>query len=136
MSDDSERKDAEQMVNERDAANLAPAPPATAAAAATVAAADRKGSPLSVLAKVSSLIFVAEWCDRSMLATMALAASSNTVAVIGGATFANIVCTGMAVCAATLVASKISERMVALIAGILFEVFAVFTYLEGPEQAQ
>lgn len=90
-------------------------------------------SPLAVLAKVSSLIFVAEWCDRSMLATMALAASSNTVAVIGGATFANIVCTGMAVCAATLVASRISERMVALVAGILFEFFAVFTYFEGPE---
>lgn len=90
-------------------------------------------SPFAVLAKVSSLIFVAEWCDRSMLATMALAASNNTVAVIGGATFANIVCTGMAVCAATLVSSRISERMVALVAGILFEFFAVFTYFEGPE---
>lgn len=92
-----------------------------------------RNSPLYVLAKVSSLIFVAEWCDRSMLATMALAASSNTIAVIGGATFANIICTGMAVFAATLVASRISERLVALVAGLLFEVFAVFTFLEGPE---
>lgn len=108
-----ERADAEEMVAEASIAKVQ--------------------SPLSVLAKVSSLIFVAEWCDRSMLATMALAASSNTVAVIGGATFANIVCTGLAVCAATLVASKISERMVALVAGILFEVFAVFTWFEGPE---
>lgn len=90
-------------------------------------------SPLAVLAKVSSLIFVAEWCDRSMLATMALAASSNTVAVIGGATFANIICTGVAVGGAAVVASKISERMVALVAGIMFEFFAVFTYFEGPE---
>lgn len=93
----------------------------------------RVQSPMAVLAKVCSLIFVAEWCDRSMLATMALAASSNTVAVIGGATMANIVCTGLAVSAATLVSSRISERMVALVAGILFEFFAVFTYLEGPE---
>lgn len=90
-------------------------------------------NPLSVLFKVASLIFVAEWCDRSMLATMALAASNNTVAVIGGATFANVLCTGMAVFAATLVASRISERVVALVAGLLFEVFAVFTFLEGPE---
>lgn len=90
-------------------------------------------SPLTVLAKVASLIFVAEWCDRSMLATMALASGGNTVAVIGGATFANIVCTGVAVSAATVVASKISERMVALVGGILFEFFAVFTYFEGPE---
>lgn len=108
----SEREGAEQMVS---------------------GAAINHSSPLAVLAKVSSLIFVAEWCDRSMLATMALAASSNTAAVIGGATFANIICTGMAVCAATLVASRISERVVALIAGLLFEVFAVFTFLEGPE---
>lgn len=109
-----ERADAEEMV-----------------AGATLAQVDTK--PLAVLAKVASLIFVAEWCDRSMLATMALAASNNTVAVIGGATFANIICTGFAVFAATLVASRISERVVALTAGLLFEVFAVFTYLEGPE---
>lgn len=94
---------------------------------------ETRSSPLSVLVKVSSLIFVAEWCDRSMLATMALAASNNTLAVIGGATAANVVCTGLAVFAATLVASRISERLVALVAGLLFEVFAVFTFLEGPE---
>jgi Ca2+/H+ antiporter, TMEM165/GDT1 family len=86
-----------------------------------------------VFAKISSLIFVAEWCDRSMLATMALAATSNTAAVIGGATMANVLCTGVAVGAAALVSSRISERLVALVAGILFEFFAVFTFLEGPE---
>lgn len=92
-----------------------------------------KQSPFAILAKISSLIFVAEWCDRSMIATMALAASSNSLAVVGGATLANVVCTGFAVGAAALVASKISERTVALIAGILFEFFAVFTWFEGPE---
>lgn len=90
-------------------------------------------SSIGVLAKICSLIFVAEWCDRSMLATMALAATSNTAAVIGGATAANVICTGMAVGAAAALSSRISERLVALTAGILFEFFAVFTYLEGPE---
>ncbi|KAI0557297.1 GDT1-like protein [Gracilaria domingensis] len=89
-------------------------------------------SPLSVLAKASSLIFVAEWCDR-MITTMALAVGGNVVVAIGGATLANVVFTGMAVCAAMLVASAISERMAALVAGMLFEFFAVFTYLDGPE---
>jgi putative Ca2+/H+ antiporter (TMEM165/GDT1 family) len=96
-------------------------------------AATTGSSKLGVFAKISSLIFVAEWCDRSMLATMALAATSNTAAVIGGATAANILCTGFAVGSAALVSSKISERMVALTAGILFEFFAIFTFLEGPE---
>ncbi|KAI0564582.1 Gdt1 [Gracilaria domingensis] len=90
-------------------------------------------SPLSVLAKASSLIFVAEWCDRSMITTMALAVGGNVVVAIGGATLANVVFTGMGVCAAMLVASAISERMAALVAGMLFEFFAVFTYLDGPE---
>ncbi|KAI0557745.1 Gdt1 [Gracilaria domingensis] len=108
-----ERADAEELV-----------------AQATVA---KLQSPLSVLAKVSSLIFVAEWCDRSMITTMALAVGGNVVVVIGGATLANVVFTGMAVCAAMLVASRISERMAAHVAGMLFEFFAVFTYLDGPE---
>lgn len=110
----SERADAEDMV-------------------AGVNGSESRSNPFSVLVKVSSLIFVAEWCDRSMLATMALASSNNTLAVIGGATAANVVCTGLAVFAATLVASRISERLVALVAGLLFEVFAIFTFLEGPE---
>lgn len=111
-----ERADAEQMV-----------------AGSTLAATAVRQSPITTLAKISSLIFVAEWCDRSMIATMALAASSNTLAVVGGATAANVVCTGFAVGAAAFVASRISERTVAIIAGVLFEFFAVFTFLEGPE---
>ena len=109
-----ERADAETMVADMTVSNV-------------------RQSPLAILAKISSLIFVAEWCDRSMIATMALAASSNTLAVVGGATVANVVCTGFAVGAAAIVASRISERTVAIVAGVLFEVFAVFTFFEGPE---
>ncbi|OSX81081.1 LOW QUALITY PROTEIN: hypothetical protein BU14_0027s0107 [Porphyra umbilicalis] len=122
------------------ATGVAPATPVAggerAGAEELVASLDVQGeaeSKVSVLLKIVSLIFVAEWCDRSMLATMALAASGNAVAVIGGATAANVLCTGMAVVAAVAVSSKISERMVALVSGILFEVFAVFTLIEGPE---
>jgi len=122
------------------AAGVAPAAPVAggerAGAEELVASLNVQGeaeSKVSVLLKIVSLIFVAEWCDRSMLATMALAASGNAVAVIGGATAANVLCTGMAVVAAVAVSSKISERMVALVSGILFEVFAVFTLIEGPE---
>eukprot|EP00188_Purpureofilum_apyrenoidigerum_P003657 Plantae.Rhodophyta-Purpureofilum_apyrenoidigerum.ctg38869.p1 GENE.Plantae.Rhodophyta-Purpureofilum_apyrenoidigerum.ctg38869~~Plantae.Rhodophyta-Purpureofilum_apyrenoidigerum.ctg38869.p1 ORF type:complete len:364 (-),score=42.66 Plantae.Rhodophyta-Purpureofilum_apyrenoidigerum.ctg38869:142-1170(-) len=84
----------------------------------------------AILARVSSLIFVAEWLDRSMIATMALAASGNTPLVFLGATFANIICTAIAVLGAALVSTKISERTVAIIAGVLFEFFAVYTFFE------
>lgn len=86
----------------------------------------------AVLGRVASLIFVSEWMDRSMLATMALAASTSTVSVVFGASLANLVCSILAVLGATLVASKISERAVSFIAGLLFEIFAILTLLEGP----
>lgn len=91
---------------------------------------DGKGT---VLAKVCSLIFVAEWCDRSMLATMALAGAGNTLAVVGGATAANVLCTGLAVVGAAAVSKRISEKVVAMVSGVLFQVFALFTFLEGPD---
>ncbi|KAJ8908812.1 hypothetical protein NDN08_005516 [Rhodosorus marinus] len=83
-----------------------------------------------IMAKTSSLIFVAEWLDRSMIATMALAASGNTAVVFMGASAANVICSIVAVLGAAFVSTRISERTVAIIAGVLFEVFAVYTFFE------
>uniref|UniRef100_A0A7S0BFI4 GDT1 family protein n=1 Tax=Rhodosorus marinus TaxID=101924 RepID=A0A7S0BFI4_9RHOD len=83
-----------------------------------------------IMAKTSSLIFVAEWLDRSMIATMALAASGNTAVVFVGASAANVVCSIVAVLGAAFVSTRISERTVAIIAGVLFEIFAVYTFFE------
>ncbi|KAK4522242.1 hypothetical protein GAYE_HPEPCTG121G0121 [Galdieria yellowstonensis] len=92
-------------------------------------------SILSVLVKIFLLIFTAEWCDRSMLATMALASSHSPLAIISGATLANLICSGIAVIGATLLSSKISERKVSLIGGFLFLFFGIKSWIDGPEEA-
>ncbi|KAF6000907.1 hypothetical protein F1559_002556 [Cyanidiococcus yangmingshanensis] len=90
-------------------------------------------TPLAVFMKSFTIIALAEWCDRSMFATMALAASTNAYAVIIGATLANLVCTAMAVAGGSLF-HKLPERIVNLAAGTLFLATAAYTwFFELPE---
>lgn len=73
------------------------------------------------------LIFVAEWGDRSMLATIALGAAQNPVGVAVGATAGHLFATFIAVIGGSLISKKISERFVAFCGGWLFLLFALFT---------
>ncbi|EME26380.1 uncharacterized protein Gasu_59980 [Galdieria sulphuraria] len=88
----------------------------------------------SILGKIFLLIFTAEWCDRSMLATMALASSHSPLAIISGATIANVICSGIAVLGAALVSSKISEQKVSFVGGLLFLFFGIKSWVDGPEE--
>jgi len=76
-----------------------------------------------------SLIFVAEWGDRSMLATIALGAAQNPVAVCAGATAGHAAATIIAVIGGSLLSKYISEKVVGLTGGILFLIFAAATLL-------
>ena len=79
--------------------------------------------------EAASIIFVAEWGDRSMLATIALAVHSNPVGVAVGASLGHAVATMIAVAAGALASKYISERMVSIVGGVLFLLFAVETGL-------
>eukprot|EP00892_Ulva_mutabilis_P006382 jgi/Ulvmu1/4115/UM019_0094.1 len=79
---------------------------------------------LSSFWEVLSLIFIAEWGDRSMLATIALAVKSNPVGVLTGATLGHAVATLIAVTAGALASKYISEKAVHLVGGGLFLLFA------------
>eukprot|EP01025_Chloroclados_australasicus_P063534 TRINITY_DN8413_c0_g1_i1.p1 TRINITY_DN8413_c0_g1~~TRINITY_DN8413_c0_g1_i1.p1 ORF type:complete len:344 (-),score=27.99 TRINITY_DN8413_c0_g1_i1:526-1500(-) len=78
--------------------------------------------------QVFTIIFLAEWGDRSMLATIALAAKSNPYGVATGASFGHLVATAIAVVGGGIVAKYISEKTVSLISGILFLVFALASF--------
>lgn len=84
---------------------------------------------LTAFWEVVSLIFVAEWGDRSMLATIALAVKSNPVGVLSGATLGHAVATLIAVTAGALASKYISEKAVHLVGGGLFILFAIETAL-------
>lgn len=70
---------------------------------------------------------LAEWGDRSQIATIALGASKDMYGIVIGGVVGHAVCTGIAVIGGRVLATHISERAVTLIGGITFLSFAVIT---------
>mmetsp|Transcript_12070 Transcript_12070/g.20625 ORF Transcript_12070/g.20625 Transcript_12070/m.20625 type:complete len:281 (+) Transcript_12070:1437-2279(+) len=77
------------------------------------------------------LTFLAEWGDRSQIATIAFAAAKNAYGVILGCILGHTLCTGLAVMGGRMLASRISERAVTLIGGLTFLVFGGLTLFSG-----
>jgi len=75
------------------------------------------------------MTFFAEWGDRSQIATIVLASAQSAIGVTVGGILGHSICTGMAVIGGKLLATRISERMVRLLGGILFLVFALHNFL-------
>ncbi|KAK1281894.1 GDT1-like protein 4 [Acorus calamus] len=78
------------------------------------------------------LTFLAEWGDRSQIATIALATHKNAVGVAVGATLGHTICTSIAVVGGSMLASKISQGTVAMIGGLLFLGFSLSSYFYPP----
>ncbi|KAG0312049.1 hypothetical protein BGZ97_011468 [Linnemannia gamsii] len=77
------------------------------------------------------MTFLAEWGDRSQIATIALAAAHNMVWVSIGGVFGHSLCTGVAVIGGRMLASRISVRTVTLAGAVMFEIFAVVSLYEA-----
>lgn len=88
---------------------------------------------LQVFTQAFTLTFLAEWGDRSQIATIALASSQNPFGVVIGGLAGHAFCTGMAVIGGRMLAARISEKTVAVIGGVLFVFFAVTSFLWGPD---
>mmetsp|Transcript_48823 Transcript_48823/g.156387 ORF Transcript_48823/g.156387 Transcript_48823/m.156387 type:complete len:293 (-) Transcript_48823:411-1289(-) len=77
------------------------------------------------------LTFLAEWGDRSQIATITLAAHKDPYGVTVGAIIGHSICTGLAVVGGRLLALKISQRTVAISGGTLFMIFAIHNAFWG-----
>lgn len=88
----------------------------------------RLSNPLEIVWKSFSLVFFAEWGDRSMLATIALGAAQSPWGVASGAIAGHLFATTIAILGGALLANYISEKLVGYLGGALFLVFAVATF--------
>ncbi|KAG6783147.1 hypothetical protein POTOM_012586 [Populus tomentosa] len=85
-------------------------------------------NPFEIVWKSFSLVFFAEWGDRSMLATIALGAAQSPWGVATGAIAGHLVATSIAILGGAFLANYISEKLVGYLGGVLFLVFAVATF--------
>ena len=90
-----------------------------------------RGSKLAVVLKAFVLTFIAEWGDRTQIATIALAASNNAFGITLGATLGHAICAAIAVIGGRIIAGRISERAIATLGGCLFLIFGTVAFLEG-----
>eukprot|EP00941_MAST-03F_sp_MAST-3F-sp1_P001866 g1866.t1 len=99
---------------------------------ATSKSGKRRRKMYKVVAQAFTLTFLAEWGDRSQIATIALAAAKDPFGVTAGGIIGHSLCTGLAVVGGRALASRISERQVAYFGGTLFILFAVVSVIAGP----
>jgi len=76
---------------------------------------------------------LAEWGDRSQLATVILAAREDVYGVCVGGILGHALCTGLAVVGGRMIATRISVKTVTLVGGIVFLLFALSALLFSPE---
>ncbi|XP_020206970.1 protein PAM71-homolog, chloroplastic [Cajanus cajan] len=88
----------------------------------------RLSNPLEIVWKSFSLVFFAEWGDRSMLATIALGAAQSPWGVASGAIAGHLLATSIAILGGAFLANYISEKLVGYLGGGLFLIFAVATF--------
>uniref|UniRef100_I1LAK6 GDT1 family protein n=1 Tax=Glycine max TaxID=3847 RepID=I1LAK6_SOYBN len=88
----------------------------------------RLSNPLEIVWKSFSLVFFAEWGDRSMLATIALGAAQSPWGVASGAIAGHLLATTIAILGGAFLANYISEKLVGYLGGGLFLIFAVATF--------
>jgi putative Ca2+/H+ antiporter (TMEM165/GDT1 family) len=85
-----------------------------------------------ILAQAFTITFVAEWGDRSQIATIAMAAAQNALGITIGACIGHALVTGLAVVGGRMLSSRISERAVAIAGGSLFLIFSLHSLYVGP----
>ncbi|XP_063237744.1 putative divalent cation/proton antiporter TMEM165 [Bacillus rossius redtenbacheri] len=81
-----------------------------------------------------TLTFLAEWGDRSQLATIILAAKEDVVGVTMGGFVGHSLCTGLAVLGGRMVAQRISVKSVTILGGVVFLLFAVTALFFDPSE--
>ena len=89
----------------------------------------------AIFLQAFTMTFLAEWGDRSQLATIVLAAREDTWAVIIAGIIGHSLCTGLAVLGGRFIAQKISVRTVTLVGAVVFLLFALTAFFIDPDDS-
>jgi len=81
-----------------------------------------------------TMTFIAEWGDRSQLATIVLAGLNDVWGVILGGCLGHAICTGGAVLVGTIIAKFISPRKITFIGALVFIGFAIASIFTDPNE--
>ncbi len=85
------------------------------------------GGTWGVFSEAFTLTALAEWGDKTQIATISLAAAHPGLSVMAGAMIGHGIMMGIAVLGGRMLASRVSERTVHWVGGSLFLVFAALT---------
>lgn len=85
-----------------------------------------------ILVQSFTMTFVAEWGDRSQIATIVLAAQGDPMGTTIGGIIGHALCTALAVYGGKMLATKISEQTVTTVGGLLFLLFGFTGLSSGP----
>ncbi|CAH0487575.1 unnamed protein product [Peronospora farinosa] len=91
---------------------------------------------MQVFSQTFFMTFLAEWGDRSQIATVTLSATKDAFGVTLGAILGHSMCTGIAVVGGKFLATRISERTVTLVGGVIFVLFALHSFVTGPSVSE
>ncbi|QKQ76046.1 TMEM165/GDT1 family protein [Nostoc sp. TCL240-02] len=91
----------------------------------------KKKTSLAIVIEAFILTFMAEWGDRTQIATIALAAGNNPIGVTVGAILGHAICAAIAVIGGKMISGRISERQLTFVGGCLFLIFGVVAAIEG-----
>lgn len=85
-----------------------------------------------VLAQTFVMTFLAEWGDRSQIATITMGADYNPLGICVGGSAGHACATALAVLGGRLVASRINERAMTALGGATFLLFGFLACIEDP----
>ncbi|QDZ17844.1 GDT1 family protein [Chloropicon primus] len=88
---------------------------------------EKSKSAMSVILSTLFIIFVAEWGDRSMFATIALVASQNPIGVAVGSIVGHFAATLIAIAGGAMLSKHLSEKVLKMTGGVLFLMIGMAT---------
>ncbi|KAA8497132.1 GDT1-like protein 2, chloroplastic [Porphyridium purpureum] len=119
---DGEKRDAEEAIAEAESEKSKGSRPGWIQALS-------RSEDIKIIVETFTLIFLAEWGDKSMLTTIALAAAKSPLGVVLGGISGHAIASIIAVVGGSFLSEYLTERNARLIGGVLFLVFAVLTIL-------